>query len=150
MAAGTSASASGDHPSPHRGRVGLAALFFGLIGGPLAWSLQLVVNFALASHSCFPRDLPQNHLPAGWEGVWNGLLAVNIGAILLALIATAVSYRNWHVTHGEDEGSTHQLVEAGEGRTRFLGFCGTLLGLGFFVAILFNSLALFMVPQCAG
>ena len=41
-------------PAPHRARTSLALLFGALLASPLAWSVQLLVNYGLASHACFP------------------------------------------------------------------------------------------------
>ena len=42
------------------------------------------------------------------------------------------------------------LLEAGEGRTRFLAVCGLMSALGFAAAILFNTIAVLTVPPCVG
>jgi hypothetical protein len=63
MTVDANAVGSRDHPSPHRHRVSLSALLFGLFGGPVAWIAQLVVNYGLASYACFPGDTPRTHVP---------------------------------------------------------------------------------------
>lgn len=138
------------HPSPQRARVSLAALFVGLIGGPAAWFTQLLANYALASFTCFPHDLPRSGLPPLWHEVWYALLVINSAGMLAALLAARLSWRNWNTTHGEKPGSSGPLMAAGEGRTRFIALVGMMAGLGFFVAVLFDTIALFVVPSCAG
>jgi hypothetical protein len=39
-------------PPPHRDRAGLAAAWFGLLGGAIAWSVQLVLGDAFAEVGC--------------------------------------------------------------------------------------------------
>ena len=53
----------------HSAGAGLGALSFGLSAGPLAWYIQLVINYALASHTCFPDGSPLDRPPAGWLGI---------------------------------------------------------------------------------
>jgi hypothetical protein len=150
MSSDTQAAQSPGHPSPHRSRAGLAELLFAVFGAPSAWAAQLVANFAVASHVCYPHDLPLARLPANYAWSWGALLAINLIAVAMALIAAGVSIKVWRDTKEEHPGSAHRAIEAGEGRTRFLALCGMMTGFGFLVAILFNSLALFTVPQCTG
>jgi hypothetical protein len=82
--------------------------------------------------------------------VWLANLAINLLAIAVALVASEVSRRSWHATSGEHPGSSEHLLEAGEGRTRFLAMAGWLTGLGFALAIVFDTVALLTVPQCPG
>ncbi len=139
-----------EHPSPHRDRVSTPLLFFGLFAGPVAWGVQLVANFALASHRCYPSDMPRASILPGWQWSSPAILAINIAAAILALIGAAVSFAHWQAARHEHQGSVGHAVEAGEGRTRFLALWGVMTGLGFFVAIVFDTIAFLMVPQCTG
>jgi hypothetical protein len=138
------------HPSPHRHRVGLAALAFGLCGGPFAWAVQFNVNYALASHACFPAIAPRGAPLPGWAGVSTVMLAINVVALVIALLALVVAWRAWQATREEHRGGSRHLLEAGEGRSRFLAACGAMAAAGFFVAMIFNTAALIWVPQCTG
>jgi hypothetical protein len=40
------------------------------------------------------------------------------------------------------------MVETGEGRTRFLAIWGMLIGLTFFVAVIFDFVGLWILPIC--
>jgi hypothetical protein len=139
-----------DHPSPHRGRVGLGALLFGLFGGPAAWAVQVIVNYALASHSCFLGSIPRSGAPPGWTATWLALLLINIAALAVALAAAEMSRRQWRATRSEQPGSSDTLLQVGEGRTRFLAMCGMIFNLGFLVAIVSDTVAILVVPGCAG
>jgi hypothetical protein len=142
--------ARASHPSPHRHRIRLAGLGFGLCGGPLAWAVQLNVNYALASHACFPATSPRALPPASWAGVNGSMLVINIVALLISLAALFVAWRAWRVTREEHRGGSAHLLEIGEGRSRFLAACGVMAAGGFFVATIFNTAALIWVPQCTG
>jgi hypothetical protein len=135
------------HPSPHRHRVGLPALF-GLWGAPLGWAAQLVLNYGLTSYACYPRYMPQHHLIAGWGGLWGVLLAVNIAAIVITCLGAAVAYTSWQATSHEQSGHSGHVLETGIGRTRFLGLLGMMTSLGFLAAVLFDTVVLCAVPLC--
>lgn len=137
------------HPSPHRDRVSASLLFLGLFAGPVAWGLQLVTNFALASYRCYPGYAPRSSILPGWQWSSPAILAINIAAAILALAGAAISYWHWQASRDEHHGSVGHAVEAGEGRTRFLAVWGVMTGLGFFAAIMFDTVAFLMVPQCA-
>ncbi|MDQ2802823.1 MAG: hypothetical protein M3Y41_09110, partial [Pseudomonadota bacterium] len=64
--------------------------------------------------------------------------------------SAAVAWRIWRETRGERPGKTASLLEVGEGRTRFLALVGILMGLGFAIAIVFDTVVLLVVPLCAG
>ncbi|MEJ0047871.1 MAG: hypothetical protein WDN04_18430 [Rhodospirillales bacterium] len=74
-------------PSPHRAKVSLAALLFGLVGGPAAWFGQFVANYALASFACFPHDTPRVGTGPLWPSVPTAMLAINIAGMAIALLA---------------------------------------------------------------
>jgi hypothetical protein len=137
-----------EHPAPDAGAVGLPLLFAGLLLPPLAWTIELFVDYGLASHACFPRAQPLLSTPPGWGTVWSTLLAVNIAALLVACVATFISFCIWRRTRGAVSSRQEELVEAGEGRTRFLAVWGIWTGVWFAIAILFNTIAVFAVPTC--
>ena len=134
-------------PSQHRHRVGLAALGFGLCGGPLAWAIQLNANYALVSHACFPAVAPRVWPLPGWEGLSTVMLVINVVALVIALAALGVSWWAWRATRVEQRGGSGQVRE---GRSHFLAACGLMAAAGFFVATVFNTATLIWVPQCTG
>lgn len=138
------------HPAPHRHKARVPLLLFGLFGGAAAFAFQLIFNFALASYSCYPRVAPRTHPVPGWGGLWSWLLAINLGAITIALIAAVVAWRNWQATRTEHPGHAGHLVEIGEGRTRFLSMVGMVFSLLFVAGVIFDLIALIIVPQCIG
>ena len=125
-------------------------LLFAVLGAGTAWSVQLLVDYGLAAHNCFPTDAPvmSATVPGGW--VYPLLAALNIVAIMLAILSTLAARTIWNRTKDEHDSPTHHLLSAGEGRTRFLAMCGQLAGLGFLVAIIFDTFAIYMVPRCFG
>jgi hypothetical protein len=137
------------HPTPHRD-VSSFMLAFAVLGAAAAWSVQLLIDYGLAAHNCFPTTTPvmSATVPGGW--VYPLLAALNIVAMMLAILSTLAARTIWNRTKDEHDGSPHHLLTAGEGRTRFLAMCGQLAGLGFLVAIIFDMVAIYMVPRCFG
>ncbi len=136
------------HPAPHRGRAEGSALAFGLAAAPLAWFAQLVIGYGIASHVCFPADNPVTGLPPDLEAIWWLLFAVLVAAAGFALAGAVTAYASWRATREEAAGEAHHMIEAGEGRTRFLALCGLMTSLGFLGAIVFSLVGLFTVPLC--
>lgn len=132
------------HPVPHRHRVGLLALGFGLAGAPLAWNIALLAGTALSGYQCFPRYLPLA-LPL-WSGTRALLLAMCVVALVIGIAAALVAWRSWRRTREVQPGSAH----SGEGRTCFMALCGLLCSGLFLVALLFTLAAIVLVPLCNG
>jgi hypothetical protein len=150
MVSGVTMSGGVAHPSPHRERAGFLEQMFAFAGGPAAWITQLVVNYAFASYTCYPRYAPRTSVVPGWGGIWGGLLALNLIAIVVALVAAWTGLRVWQATRGDGGGASGEVLEMAEGRTRFMGVVGIITGLFFLAAVVFDTIALFLVPQCIG
>jgi hypothetical protein len=136
------------HPAPHRDRVGRLAIAFGLGAAPAAWGVQLLFNASLASHACFPKDVPL--AAPSWTSVTSVVVAIAILALVICLFATLVAWRSWLRTATERPGSAHHLLESGDGRTRFLAMAGMMSGALFSIAIVLTVLNTAGVPACGG
>jgi hypothetical protein len=136
------------HPSPHRDRIGPWAMWFAILGAPLAWSVQQLVNPPIFAHGCFPNDMPLA------EPIWrNGesvAFTVELAAIVVCVLAAIVAWRNWRRTRAEKEGSGHHLLEAGDGRSRFMAMVGLICSSLFLLAVLLSTGLLYLVPGCYG
>jgi hypothetical protein len=126
------------------------AAAFALLGGPLAWSTQLWVGYALASWPCFPRD--ERYLQPPREFAWTGaaLIGLVVACALIALAAWCISWRNLRLARAELASDRSALVYESASRRCFGALWGVLLGGGFFVATLFTAVALLLLPRCAG
>jgi hypothetical protein len=143
-----SPSVSPTHPSPHRKRVGLATLLFGLAAAPLAWNSQLLFSSSLAGYVCYPHAAPLSiPLWSNWRSVLFTIAGVCMAA---AVLGGLISLRNWQRTFEEWPGSAHHLLDLGEGRTRFMAMGGILISALFIYALLFGATALWLVPACGG
>ncbi len=139
-----------EYRMPAGERAGTTLSLLALLGGPAAWITQLVVNYGLASYSCYPRWRPAPALLPGWHGIWYGQLAINLVAIAIAAAAAALSYRDWQATRGKHADAPGHASQASEERVCFLALAGMMAGLGFVAAALFDTVALLWVPQCPG
>jgi len=137
-------------------RVGLSALWFGLYGGPLAWTVQTLVNLPVAAHGCFPRLEPLSSPTIG--GLRAVVVGVSIVALAVCVAATAVAFRSWARTREEHQSSAgsarahapaNALAETGEGRTRFMALAGLLTSATFLVVSLVHLASIFLVSPCA-
>lgn len=137
------------HPAPHRHRVGIGTLTFNVLAAPSVWALRLYVNYGLASRYCFPGQQPRPVVPRGPGWIWPTLLALDLLTLALAAMSIVLSYRNWRLSRQEMAGRTGDLLEIGEGRTRFLALWGMVIGAGFAVATGFDLIALLWIPLCA-
>lgn len=133
-------------PSPPR--ISMAAVFAALLAAPLAWSAQLLVDYGLASHACFPKETPRQFFMHGWEWVGSAIIAINLACLAIAIAATIASFFIWRRTHNEAAGGRESALGIGLGRTRFFAIWGVWSGVWFALQILFATIAIFWVPPC--
>lgn len=139
--------------APQPRRVPLPALTtgFGLLGGPLAWFLQLCAGYGLASWSCFPKDQRAVLHPiagASWSGPT--IVALSTASVLIALASLYASWRLFRQAPAARERDLYHVIEDGDDRLAVLGLWGILLGSGFAVATLLNVIPFLVLPRCAG
>ena len=100
-------------------------LFFGLLAAPLAYAAVLVIWYAVAAYACYPgREMLARPL---WPGFPGALAMIGSIAFVLCLAGCVISWRSWQDTREEQPGSSHALLEVGEGRSRFLAMAGILV-----------------------
>ncbi len=128
--------------APRLRSIGRLPLWFGLLGGPLAWALQLVVNYYLVSISCALelRDFMILEIP----GFALLMVLVTLLTLAVTLAAGAVAWWTWRRT---GVGSQTDL-SAADGRTHFLALGGLLLNGLFAVAILLAGLSNLFLSPC--
>jgi hypothetical protein len=139
----------GEHPSPRRDRIRLDLLLFALACGPFAWIVQLVGDYALASHACRPGDAPRLTPPAaGWRGEHLVLVGVNLACLALCLAGGAIAMAAWRRSHREKAPEGRDLIAVTEDRTQFLAVCGVIAAAIFALAMAFDTTLPFFVPSC--
>jgi len=138
------------HPAPQRDRVSLLDSAFGLLGGPLAWFIQICAGYTLASWPCFPEEQRYLAPRAGYGWTGSAIISVSIAAFIICVAALLVSRRAYSRVRNETHGDHRHLLDVGGGRTRFLALWGMIFSSAFGVAIAMNAVAHFLLPRCAG
>ena len=133
--------------TPARQVVRPFSLWFGLFGGPVAWSLQLLINYPLAAHFCYPKNLPL--AAPTYDGMWVTAVVVNGLMILLTLGAGATAIISWRTSRDNIVGPHDALLEDGTGRVRFMAYAGMLVSGLFLFALIMSAMPLFIVPVCS-
>ena len=136
------------HPAPDRGRIGLGLLMFALFGAPVAWMVQLVAGSSVAGLACLsPRGTALETSPVDWGDPV--MIAVNVAALVIAGLALAASFVILRRTGRESEGGHDTVMDAGEGRSPYMGVWSVWTSLLFILAIAFNSISIFWSGLCA-
>ena len=136
------------HPAPHRERVALSSILYGLFAAPIFWAGNLMVTYGLASHACYPHAEPLPQPIAGFGFAWPLILACYVVALVACGSAGWVSWQSWRLSGTEVAGHAHHLLEKGEGRTRFLAAIGMAFSLLFCCAVLFGLVIMAIEPLC--
>ena len=145
--AARSAPPKGKHPAPARHAVTALALAFGLSAAPLAWLATHLGAYFLSSHLCAPMNgVRASSMASAASPPFLLLTAV---MFILALAGLAVSLVSWRKTRTERGGGEAQLLDVGEGRTRFLSMCGLLVSAAFLGLFLFTVVPMLVAPLCA-
>lgn len=137
-----------EHPAPQRSRIGAASLAFAILAAPIAWSLQMAVNVPIAAHGCFPADMPLD-APL-WANARFVMALVDAVALLVCIAAGLTGWRHWRLAQDEKDGRARELMEGGDGRTRFLSMVAILDSALFAIAVAFAAANLAAVPSCGG
>jgi hypothetical protein len=131
------------HPAPQRHQLRPLLLLFVLLGAPAGWTVQLLFGFASTSYLCTGQAgiATPTWLAPAVIGFNFAALAISVAALMVAL---ALVRRTTH-EHRQRSGG---IMDAGEGRTRFLAVWGVFTSIVFFVATLANSFSLVLVSSC--
>ncbi len=136
-----------EHPAPHRERVSLWALFYGMFAAPIVWSGQLMVTYAFVAHGCYPGDVPhaQSQPPLTWA--WTGVLVVDLAALCLIASGLWAAYRCWSLTDAP-RAHGHHLMDVGQGRIHYFAVVGMGFSLMFLLIVATEIISLAFVPLC--
>lgn len=122
-------------------------LWFGLFGAPAAWAAQLISNYALMAHFCYPRDTP---LASPTFGAVRAV-AIVISALLLlvGVAALAVALRSWNAMRSPRRAEHQPPMEIAEARTLFMATAGILVSGIFVYGLIMAGIPLITMPACA-
>ena len=130
-------------------RISRGALYFGLLASGVVWFAQLIVKYAIASHSCYPGPFPSGGVsPANLGWLWPLLFAVDLVALAIALAAAFVSWRDWRAILAETGIEATEPTDAIETPARFFALWGMVFAFCFSVAILFDLINVLVLHRC--
>lgn len=131
-----------------RASVSLATLWFGLLGGPIAWTLQLLIDYPLVAHYCFP-DAARRIVPT-IDSLHLIVSIVSVLALAGAVAALFTALRSWRVSGGEFGGERAQLTEAAPppGRVCFMSLGGILVSSLTIVGIVIHGGFVILLAPC--
>lgn len=110
----------------------LLAQWTGLLAGPVAWLLQLQVAYTLIPWACTHDQ----------QGI--SLHVVTLVALLLSVAGAFVSWREWQRAGRELPGPAGGPIP----RSRFMAVMGLATSAFFFLVILMQGLASFILHPC--
>jgi hypothetical protein len=129
-------------------RVGLFPLWFGLLGGPIAWTLQLLVDYPLVAHFCFP-DAAKRVVPT-IDSLHLLVIIVSVLALALAGAALLTAIRSWRASGGEFGSARPTLTDAAPppGRVRFMALGGILASSLTIIGIVIHGAFILTLAPC--
>lgn len=116
------------------------ALAFAVFGAPAAWLTQLIVNYALSAHACYPINIPL--VTPVWGPLWYILIGIDMTAIIVAGGSFFIALGKWRAWRGAS------MTHIGERRNRFIAKWAVLTSALFSIAVIFTIVMLFIEPVC--
>lgn len=136
-----------DPPPTPIDRVRIAWLVFAIAGPPLAWDLQLLILSAFTGYACYPGDYAVAGSPGASWPIALKIVADSL-AILVAVAAGIVSWRYLLLARQRIADHPAPLSLWHLDRVCFMALGGILSAMGFLVAVIFETIASFMVQLC--
>ena len=99
----------------------------GWIGGLLGWAVSDQVGTSLAQADCTRADLPV-------------MVAIGVAGAAVAIAGALISLGTWR--------NAGDLDQPGEGSRRFIAGTSVLAAGVFLLAIIFQTISSFVIPQC--
>jgi hypothetical protein len=118
--------------------VGALALWFGAIGGAVAWAIHLAAAWGITETTCLAGHASIEDIPLRQVVT---LAVVIPGAVAIA--ALAISFRVWRQTAPDRTPDGRRV-----GRARLLARVGFAANLLFVAIIVFDGVALMVFPPC--
>jgi hypothetical protein len=116
---------------------GNAALWFGFLGGALAWTLHLLASYLLAEGSCAPALAVDGMRGSGIVAIL--MHSATLAGALVALAATLSARSQWRRWRGDAD-------QSGRG---YIGLAGVFVSGAFLLIILIEGLPPLLIPPCA-
>ena len=135
------------HPDPHRHAAGVTALLVALFAAPIFWAGNLMIDYGLVGHACYPGRVPLAQPSKGFGFVWPLSLAFHLLTLMVIAAGFGLALRNWQRT-GPPEGHAHQLMHRGEGRSRYFSIIAMGWAAILFLVVAVQTFAFLWVGLC--
>ncbi len=123
------------------GTPGLWTILLAVLGPPTWWSVHFLLSYVLVTFAC----------TTGWAGARPALTAISAVALALTVWSGATARRRWHHSRDVDR-PTDDAWDARMGertaRVSFLMVVGIALAIVFSIGIVYEVLAVWLVPLC--
>jgi hypothetical protein len=108
-------------------------LWFGLVGAPLAWTVQLIVGYGVEEADCSAAGARWNLDTSTWEAV--------VFSVAAAIAAASVVAALWSWRRAEHGGDAR-------GRVAFMAHGGVLVGVLFLLLVLMTGSGVLSLNPC--
>lgn len=110
-------------------------MWFGLVGAPVAWTVQHVFGISVIEAACNP---PSPHWGVPVDG-WT--LTITVVAAIVVVLSTGAAYMAYRAT--SDAGT-----DPPEARVRFLAIVGLVVSPLFLAIVLMSGITVVALPEC--
>jgi len=117
-----------EHSSPRES----LALWFGILGGPIIWAVQLQVSYMLVPWACSTG----HH--------WT----LHLASLVFLLSAAAPAFIAWRASTTARSRGTSERESEGVGRIRFMAMLGLMTSALFLLLIFAQALPSFFIDPC--
>lgn len=115
---------------------GTGATWFGVLAGPAAWCVQIVIGYNLEDFLCAPGSDTRQWLGLGIE---SALTVVSLALVAVTILGGIVSFRNWkRASHNGTPG----------GRSAWMGLAGVMVSIQFLIAIVLGLAPALFLSAC--
>ena len=112
-------------------------LWFGVLAGPAAWSLQILVGYSAEEIACSAGSQTETLVGVSIEAF---ILVLHIALTAVTVLAGLVSYRCWRATaHGDSSTG---------GRARWMALAGMMVSVLFAIVIVSGFLPTLFLDSC--
>lgn len=130
---------TGGNPSPAKNNLARWRVIAGVTLAPVAFAAQVVASYVIAANMCATTFAPAPTL-----------VIVNVTALAITASGLIIAILNFRATVGEKAGGQRHVQEIGEGRTRFLAYCGLCASGIFGLAVIVQLTSILTLSTCLG
>ena len=118
-------------------------LWFGVLGGAVAWSLHTVVDWGIDDTTC-----RSGHSSIGSIPLNPLLLGISLFFLLITAASTVVSWRHWRRASSAD--ALQGLKALRNDRVHLMALVGLVMNVFFLMMVLFGTIDVLVFPACEG